>query len=228
MTITSSFQSFTVSALHVSVAGRSAAAASTTTAAPAAAGTDTVSLSTAAATAPSTSENDAATPGNTPAVSQPSSLLFATLDADRDGSVTREEFTSGALALLGKRGDHPRAHGNGDGENGRRARGVPGLERRLAKAFGRVDANDDGSLEQFEMSAALSGGADPTTDVPLPPASPETTQVGVSASFVSVTYVSVAIQRYTSLQTIEPSSSSSSATDPSGDNGVTDATPSAA
>ena len=228
MTITSSFQSFTVSALHLSVAGRSAAAASTTTAAPAAAGTDTVSLSTAAAAAPSTSENDAATPGNTPAVSQPSSLLFATLDADRDGSVTREEFTSGALALLGKRGDHLRAHGNGDGENGRRARGVPGLERRLEKAFGRVDANDDGNVDEGEISAALAGRSGTTSEVPVPPASPDVPQTSVSSSFVSVTYVSIAIQRYSSVQAAAPPSPSSSATDPSGDDGVTVATPSAA
>ena len=229
MNITASFQSFTVSALHVSVAGRSAGAASSTaTAASAAAGTDTVSLSTAAAPAPPTSTNDAVTTGTTPHTSEPPSPLFAVLDADQDGAVTKAEFTSGALALLGRRGDHPRVHGNADGENGRRARGVPGLERRLEKAFDRVDANDDGSLDQGEMTAALSREDEATTDVPSPRESQATSQAGVSASFVSVTYVSVAIQRYTSIQTLAPSSPGSSATVPSSDNGVGVNTPSAA
>ena len=213
MTITASFQSFSVSAMRLGVAARPSAAtapATISTATPAPPGDDTVTLSTATSAAPTTSETTATTPGTAPEAGQTQSSLFRALDANKDGAVTKGEFTSGAVALLGKRGAHVRVHGNGDGENGRRARGVPGLERRLERAFDRVDANDDGNVDEGEMSAALARRSGTTSDVPVPPAPPEVPQTGVS-SFVRVTYVSVAIQRYSSLRAAAPSSTSPSA-----------------
>jgi hypothetical protein len=214
MTINASFQSFSVSAMRLSFADRATTAPATPDATPAPAttssGTDRVTLSTAA-------ESEPAAPAEAPAAEAPApegatpattSPLFTRLDADADGAMTKEEFTSGALALLGRRGDHPRVHGNGDGENGRRARGVPGLERRLEKAFDRVDANKDGGIDEGELDAALSraggDGDDGAGEVVPPPPPPEQPQSGGTLSFVSVTYVSVAVQRYTSLQQAAP------------------------
>jgi hypothetical protein len=223
MTINASFQSFSVSAMRLSFADRATTASATPDATPAPAttssGTDRVTLSTAAESEPAAEEPaapaeapapeapapEAPAPEATPATTSP---LFTRLDADADGTMTKEEFTSGALALLGRRGDHPRVHGNGDGENGRRARGVPGLERRLEKAFDRVDANKDGGIDEGELDAALSraggDGDDGAGEVVPPPPPPEQPQSGGTLSFVSVTYVSVAVQRYTSLQQAAP------------------------
>jgi hypothetical protein len=216
MTITATFQSFSVSAMRLSFADRAATgtapATSDATPVPAttSSGTDRVTLSTAGESEPAAEEPAApaaapAPEGATPATTSP---LFTRLDADADGAMTKEEFTSGALALLGRRGDHPRVHGNGDGENGRRARGVPGLERRLEKAFDRVDANKDGGIDEGELDAALArasgDGDDGAGEVVPPPPPPEQPQSGGTLSFVSVTYVSVAVQRYTSLQQAAP------------------------
>jgi hypothetical protein len=221
MTINATFQSFSVSAMRLSFADRAATgtapATSDATPVPAtiSSGTDRVTLSTAGESEPAAEEPAApaeapapeapAPEGATPATTSP---LFTRLDADADGAMTKEEFTSGALALLGRRGDHPRVHGNGDGENGRRARGVPGLERRLEKAFDRVDANKDGGIDEGELDAALSrasgDGDDGAGEVVPPPPPPEQPQSGGTLSFVSLTYVSVAVQRYTSLQQAAP------------------------
>ena len=81
------------------------------------------------------------------------------------------------------------------------------LERKLEKAFGRVDANDDGAIDQQELTTALAQVAkrreDRSTAPPVepPPAQDpaQPTQSGTTFTF-TFTYVSVAVQRYTSLQ----------------------------
>ena len=219
MTITASFQSISVSAMRLSIAARPAGAAPTAITAPStpATGGDSVSLS-PAATVPTATESGQTTatpaPTTNPATSASTSPLLAALDTDKDGAMSKDEFTSGALALLGRRGDHPRTHGNGDGDNGRRARGVPGLERRLEKAFDRVDANDDGSVDEGELTTALAGRGGSTPDVPPTPTSTAEPQSSVQVAFVSVTYVSVAVQRYSLLQAAAPSSTTSTSAPP--------------
>lgn len=141
--------------------------------------------------------------------------LFAALDADQDGSVTKEEFTSGAKALLGRDGG-PRPAGDDDDDDRRVSRFERRLDRKLAKAFDRVDGDDDGAISESEMTAAFekiargargrregAGGAAP---VPPPPgagpdASPDARpEAGASVTSIQVTYVSVAIQRYSAVQ----------------------------
>jgi hypothetical protein len=209
MTINATFQSFSASAMRFSVGERptttsvATAPAAPTTPTTTAATDDTVTLSSAAQAEPATPAPTADPDGNEGAAE---TSLFTTLDADEDGAMTKDEFTSGALALLGRRGDHPRVHGNGDGDNGRRARGVPGLENRLEKAFDRVDANLDGAIDEGELDAALSRSSESegaTAEAAAPPA-PEQPQPSAAFTFTSVTYVSVAVQRYTSLQEAVP------------------------
>ncbi len=97
-----------------------------------------------------------------------------------------------------------RAHGHHE------SRGVRRLERKLEKAFGRVDANDDGAIDQDELTAALAAaggrrrGEATSAAEPAPPAEPATpqdTQVSPATTVTfSFTFVSIAVQRYTALQ----------------------------
>ena len=228
MTINATFQSFSASAMRLTFTERTAAATAPAppaeTVAPAASsgGADRVTLSGAADSGPAASA-DAPAPEGEPA---PASPLFTRLDADQDGTMTKEEFTTGALALLGRRADRSRVHGNGDGDNGRRARGVPGLERRLEKAFDRVDANKDGGIDDGELNAALARvGDDDGAAAPAPP-SGQPQAVSSTTTLVSVTYVSVAVQRYSSMQQAAPAESPVTASAPEAPAG--DPTPRAA
>lgn len=88
--------------------------------------------------------------------------LIKVLDTNRDGSLSKDEFVEGAKALLGRgrarrrggdedesieaAGKHERGHHVGRGHR---------LERRLEKAFGRIDADDNGSLDAGELAAVL-------------------------------------------------------------------------
>lgn len=144
------------------------------------------------------------------AIDDPSAALFKALDADEDGTVTEDEFKAGARALLrqGRRGEHAGGvhHGDHDHRGGRR------LNRALGRLFDAVDADGDGGLTKEELSAALQRTSKPA-QAPAPPpeglvptqnaAQPSTNQEAAgagsitSASFVSVTVVSVAIRSYT-------------------------------
>lgn len=142
--------------------------------------------------------------------------LFGALDADQDGAITAQEFTEGAVALLRRARDRQRVRGHDgeghddEGHGHHESRGVGRLERQLEKAFGRVDANDDGAIDRDELTAALAaaGGrrrGEPTSPAePTPPAEPAPPQDAPAAAATTVsfsfTFVSIAVQRYTALQ----------------------------
>ena len=121
--------------------------------------------------------------------------LVSRLDTDEDGAVSKDEFTSGAIDLL-KRASvraHHRHVGRGEGIEKRDARWLGRLER----AFDRIDANGDGSLDAGEVAAQLTGrpgrrngqvaGDESASGAPSSPAT----------SVTSVTIVAIAIRRYT-------------------------------
>jgi hypothetical protein len=89
-------------------------------------------------------------------------VLLNALDADQDGSVTKEEFIDGAMALLRQAGArHHHRHHRVDDEGGDRSHEgheghrVRGLERKLDRLFDRVDDSGDGSIDQAELTDAL-------------------------------------------------------------------------
>jgi hypothetical protein len=103
---------------------------------------DTVELSKSTDTATATGQS-----------SKRSETLLRTLDADRDGLVSKEEFTDGAIELLRRASIRFHHHRLGKGE---------GIEKRdntwtqrLEDAFARVDANEDGVIDTAELTSAL-------------------------------------------------------------------------
>lgn len=222
MTI-SGFQSYSFSAISLSMTVTRAAstppgAAALTPASDAA--VDRVSLSPDATTAATNTDEAAETetpelPAAAPAPSVPppsraarrADALFTALDGDKDGAITEDEFKEGALNLLRNAGARRRIDDDGEG---RETRGLRRLERKIERAFERVDKNDDGAIDKDELTAALSrgrgrrGGSDdaPPADAP-PPEDQAAGAAGISIS-ISVTYVSIAMQRYTSVQNAEP------------------------
>jgi len=232
VTVNSIYQSFSVASVSLSINARPASPATT---APAAAspGGDRVTLSPEATTASEAPEDTepAPTAPRTPSRAEQSAerraeALFGALDADQDGAITEQEFTEGAVALLRRAGDRRRVHehdgegqGHGDGEHA--SRGLRRLERKLEKAFGRVDANDDGAIDQDELTSALARGrgraepAPPAAPADAPPTQdpgPTAAPAGTTVTF-SFTFVSVAVQRYTTLQPPAPPVSPASAAD---------------
>lgn len=227
MTI-SGFQSYAFSAVRLSMTVTSAAsapAALPSASAPAPdAPVDRVSLSPEATTsAASTDDTDAVAtepselPAAAPAPSVPppsraarrADALFTALDGDQDGAISEDEFKDGALNLLRNAGARRRVDDDGD-RDGRSLRGLGRVERKLEKIFDRVDKNDDGAIDQDELTAAVSrgrgrrGGPDgaPPADASAPDGQ-AAGAAGISIS-ISVTYVSLAMQRYTSVQGGEP------------------------
>ncbi len=237
MTITG-FQSYSFSAMTVRLSMSTAAA--TPSAAQAATTSDQagdrVTLTTDAAPGATTAGTNAAGPGD--AVSAPTAsagataaaatappaepppsraarradALFAALDADDDGALTADEFTDGALNLLRNAGARRRIDEDGDGR--RETRRLDRLERKLAKVFERVDANDDGAIDKNELTAALArtrgrhrhGGHHDGHDAPAPTDAPAQAgqAAGLTTVSISVTFVSVAVQRYAAVQGTAP------------------------
>lgn len=237
MTVNLNIQSFSYSASRIQVAfgGQSTSPALAVTQAP----EDRATLS-AGALAPTSTRDAAASDGSgsaapvddAPSAEAPSApaaapeprpsraqqraqALFAALDADKDGTVTKAEFKSGAKALLG-RGESSQRAADDDGD-GRASRADRRLDRKLSRAFDFVDGDDDGTLSAEEMTAAFQkigrgghgrrehpegpqapgGGPLPTA----PDAAPNArAQGGASITTIQVTYVSIAIQRYTAVQ----------------------------
>lgn len=152
MTVNSISQSFSVAAVWLSYSVRQASS-STIPAEPAPAEPRTASRAeprTASQAEPRTEERARRR------AERGAEALFGALDADQDGAITAQEFTEGAVALLRRAGDRQRVRGHdGEGHGHHESRGVGRLERQLEKAFGRVDANDDGAIDQDELTAAL-------------------------------------------------------------------------
>lgn len=223
MTVNSFYQSFSVASVSLSINARPASSATSVPAATSPAGVDRVTLSPEA-----TAEADQAEPAPTaparaePAPAEPrpaaraeqraerrAEALFGALDADQDGAITEREFTEGAVALLRRAGDRRRVREH-DGDGDHAARGERRLERKLEKAFGRIDANDDGTVDQDELTSALAkaggrrgGGAEPSPPAEPAPAQDAPAAAGTTVTF-SFTFVSVAVQRYTALQPPAP------------------------
>lgn len=132
------------------------------------------------------------------------------LDADQDGTITKEEFVEGAMTLLRRAGArhhyrHHRSHGEGgEGhDNGsHEGQGTSRLERKLDRLFDRVDASGDGSVDQAELTDAL---AKVTRErAPETPAAPTVTEpqttpaAGAAMSYTSIT-VTIAVKQYASV-----------------------------
>jgi EF hand domain-containing protein len=122
--------------------------------------------------------------------------LFGALDADKDGSITEQEFTDGAMALLRRAGarHHHHVHHDGSEKHDREVRGSGRLGRKLEKLFDRVDANHDGSIDTGELTKALArsasaDGSEPSSSTPTgstPQTVPATTDpASVSAAPVA-------------------------------------------
>jgi hypothetical protein len=208
---------------RVSVQGDTARTASPAPVSPAplASSADSVTLS------PDAQARPEAAPGALPATTLPpaappstslhGSALYRALDADQDGSVTKQEFTEGAMAMLrrvGSRHHHHHHHGRGNREDGvmRTLERESRLLGKIERAFARIDANQDGAIGADELSAAVERPGirqprvereppqaialpTPRTTVPEPgPVAPPTEAKGADtapASVTSLTRVSV-------------------------------------
>lgn len=213
--ITQTYASFSAMRLtiHVNTPQAASQPSNGATAAP----TDTVTLSPAATTAASASGQPATGPADAPPLSTApppdrAGALFAALDADQDGAVTEEEFKTGAKEILSqgrrpRRTDHDDDHDHHGDHRVHEGRAMRRLERKLDKLFDRVDANDDGSLDETELRDALAA-ADARRQPPPPPqgqepgADPAAGQAGATGTVVtfSMTFVSIAVKRYSALQ----------------------------
>ncbi len=216
------YYSVTFSSVHLSVLRVASSTATTarTSAQPVTPAGDVVTLSpvaTAATTVTPASIKpehlDSTAPGTallSPAERQAEALLAA-LDADDDGSITEQEFTDGAKALLRRtesgrhRGrEHSDHHGDHE-DNGVRRHG-----RMLERLFDRVDADHDGEITKGELTTGLTRkGVTPDAAKATPPASPTDVDDGDHAtapataavvSFVSVTYTAVAVRSYSAVE----------------------------
>ena len=140
-----------------------------------------VSVSQQTTIAFSTSEQ----PAPASAGSSRADALFSALDANHDGSVTKQEFSEGATALLRQASGHGRHHHAqkpADGQSVEHREHVPrGLENRMGRVFSQVDANHDGAVDQAELTASLAQrGSTPAgqsatagaTDQPAPSPAP--------------------------------------------------------
>ncbi|MCC7044774.1 MAG: EF-hand domain-containing protein [Acidobacteria bacterium] len=147
------------------VASQKAGAEASPTAETAAPATDTVSISAEAIRMQTVVVTLTLTPAQTesaPTKDQGTTrgdALFDALDADGDGTVTKEEFVEGARELLESSRRHGRSNGrHGDDESAhgdRHDRDNSRLSRKLERLFDRVDANGDGGVEKAELAGAL-------------------------------------------------------------------------
>jgi len=186
MTVTS-ISTVTVSFRSVTPSESKAPPPSTQPAAPPAPpASDTVELSQqAAAEARST---DAAARAET---------LLKSLDTDGDHVISKEEFTKGAMVLLKQAS--VRFHHHHVGQGGGIEKRDDRWTARLEDVFARVDADHDGSIDQAELAAALPQNA-PRQLAPETDRAPETTV----APATNVTFVAVAVRKYTAAGTALP------------------------
>ena len=145
----------------------------------------------------------------TAAAARRADTLLTRLDTDEDGTVSKDEFTTGAIALLKRAAAraHHRHVGRGEGSEKREER----LRARLERAFDRIDANGDGSLEHGELAARLTPkqragrGSGHDCESACPPAA--------TTTVTNVTLVAVAIRRYTLDATQAPAAQATQATE---------------
>lgn len=121
--------------------------------------------------------------------SRQAEALLQALDADQNGAISKEEFVEGASVLLRrvrrtKHADREERHEEVGHSHGRHGHGGHRLERRLGRAFDRIDADGDGQLTDTELVAALDrlhprptetsspaiGGTEPQSAAPQSPA----------------------------------------------------------
>jgi hypothetical protein len=123
-----------------------------------------VTVTLAAASAPAAAPTQAApapAEASRPEGKEPArgDALFEALDADGDGTVTKQEFVDGSRELLQNSRRHGRGHDHhreGGIEGGERPdHGSSRLTRRLERLFDRVDANGDGGVAKSELVGAL-------------------------------------------------------------------------
>jgi hypothetical protein len=168
LTLSFNASSSSSSLLTPVIAGQKTGAAGPTATAPTTApATDTVSISPEAIIKQTVVVTLALAPAAAPAESAQSETrepargdaLFDALDADGDGTVTRDEFVEGARELLQGAGRQGRGHGHHRSDrfddNERHDRGSARLTRRLERLFDLVDANGDGGVQKAEIAGAL-------------------------------------------------------------------------
>jgi hypothetical protein len=136
------------------------------------------------------------------------------LDSDQDGTITKEEFVEGAMALLRRAGARHRyrdhhVHGEGHDHHGHGGHRASRLERRLDRLFDRVDAGGDGTVDQAELTDALAKVTrerrrETTEETPAPTPAPEVPQdtaqetPSMAISYTNVTVV-IAVKQYASV-----------------------------
>ncbi len=77
---------------------------------------------------------------------------FATIDADSDGKISKEEFKKSMEKLLEKAKEKVESSGKGKGKGGDMLEKV--LEKVADKAFEKLDADKDGSISKDEFEKA--------------------------------------------------------------------------
>ena len=154
-TVPSGVDSVSLSPQALTAAQDSDASAVTTNPAPSPPASDDAGTAVPASTSKATSRVDGL-----------AAALIQVLDTNHDNSLSQEEFVEGAKALLGRgrvrrRGvdEDNRAAAVAQHERGHHVGGGHRLERRLEKAFGRIDADDSGSLDAGELATALARAA---------------------------------------------------------------------
>jgi hypothetical protein len=147
------------------------------------------------------------------AASRRADTLVSRLDTDDDGAISKDEFTSGAIDLL-KRASvraHHRHVGQGDGIDKRDAR----WQARLERAFDRIDANGDGSVDHGELAARMMPKERPGHRKGQEGASSDAAPAPTT-SVTSVTLVAIAIRRYTVDAAAAPAAPATGATPATG------------
>ena len=124
--------------------------------------------------------------------------LLTRLDTDRDGAISKDEFTSGGIELLKKASvrAHHRHVGQGEGIDKRDER----WRARLERVFDRIDADGDGAVSRDELNAGFQRQEGSRGKGPEEPAGPPPAMTFVT----SVTLVAMAIRRYTVDATAAP------------------------
>ena len=155
--------------------------------------------SNAGTTAPAAARKKSATPGtDTVELSKDrAETLMKALDTDRDGVVTKEEFTDGAVELLKRasvRFHHlpPPAKSHGIEQRDDH------WTSRLEDVFAHVDRNHDGAIDVTEMTSALPKAAQRPAQRQSVSATETATGSPAAATTTSVAVVAVAIRRYIS------------------------------